>query len=67
MDPARGVGAGERQASARFGIALPLSLAVLLAASLIGSAAMGTRQTFGLFVEPLSFDYGFPSPPWLSP
>lgn len=60
MDPARGVGAGERQASARFGIALPLSLAVLLAASLIGSAAMGTRQTFGLFVEPLSFDYGFP-------
>ncbi|HWK67795.1 MAG TPA: MFS transporter [Rhizobiaceae bacterium] len=28
-------------------------------ASLIGSASMGARQTFGLFVEPMSSEFGF--------
>ena len=32
----------------------------IAAAGLIMSAAMGVRQTFGLFVEPLAADYGFP-------
>ena len=33
---------------------------VLVAGALIMSAAMGTRQTFGLFIEPFSFDRGLP-------
>ncbi len=32
----------------------------LLAGALIMSAAMGVRQTFGLFVGPFSFDHGLP-------
>jgi predicted MFS family arabinose efflux permease len=39
---------------------LPIGLTALIAASLIGSATMGARQTFGLFLEPLSLGYGFP-------
>lgn len=34
--------------------------ALILAAAVILSAAMGIRQTFGLFVEPFSFQRGFP-------
>ncbi|WP_026871304.1 MFS transporter [Inquilinus limosus] len=33
---------------------------VILAGALIMSAAMGSRQTFGLFIEPFSFDRGVP-------
>ncbi len=38
---------------------LALPFVVIAAASLIGSAAMGARQTFGLLVEPLSDERGF--------
>ncbi|WP_343716129.1 MFS transporter [Inquilinus sp.] len=34
--------------------------AVILAGALIMSAAMGARQTFGLFIGPFSFDRGLP-------
>lgn len=34
--------------------------AVILAGALIMSAAMGSRQTFGLFIGPFSFDRGVP-------
>lgn len=47
------------QQSASGRLALPLGLAAIIAASLIGSVAMGARQTFGLFVEPLSYGQGF--------
>src|SRR5690606_31772124 len=33
---------------------------VVIAAALILSAAMGVRQTFGLFINPFSFDRGLP-------
>ncbi|MBV8654048.1 MAG: MFS transporter, partial [Alphaproteobacteria bacterium] len=33
---------------------------VVLAAALVLSAAMGTRQTFGLFIGPLSYERGLP-------
>jgi MFS family permease len=33
---------------------------VIIAAALIMSAAMGVRQTFGLFIGPFSFDRGVP-------
>ncbi|WP_020203372.1 MFS transporter [Cupriavidus sp. WS] len=36
------------------------ALPVVIAAALILSAAMGVRQTFGLFLGPLSFDRGMP-------
>lgn len=36
------------------------ALAVVVAAALILSAAMGVRQTFGLFISPFSFDRGLP-------
>lgn len=36
------------------------TLLCVIAAGLIMSAAMGVRQTFGLFVGPFSFDYGLP-------
>jgi len=36
------------------------ALAVVVAAALILSAAMGVRQTFGLFINPFSFDRGLP-------
>ncbi|WP_454727603.1 MULTISPECIES: MFS transporter [Cupriavidus] len=36
------------------------ALPVVIAAALILSAAMGIRQTFGLFLGPLSFDRGMP-------
>ena len=32
----------------------------ILAGAVIISAAMGVRQTFGLFLGPFSFDYGLP-------
>jgi MFS family permease len=32
----------------------------LIAGALVMSAAMGTRQTFGLFIGPFSFDHGLP-------
>ena len=35
-------------------------LLVIIAASLIISAAMGTRQTFGLFLSPLALERGLP-------
>lgn len=47
-----------RTAKRRFPTILPVGIAALLAASLIGSAGMGARQTFGLFVEPLSIKAG---------
>ena len=40
-------------------LALPLGIGAIVAASLIGSASMGARQTFGLLVEPLSVERGF--------
>ena len=40
--------------------ALKWAMLAIIAASLIGSASMGARQTFGLFMEPLSLEYGFP-------
>ena len=36
------------------------TLVVIVAAALILSAAMGIRQTFGLFIGPFSFDRGMP-------
>ncbi|MBO9353559.1 MFS transporter [Bordetella petrii] len=36
------------------------AIGVVLAAALILSAAMGVRQTFGLFITPFSFDRGLP-------
>src|SRR5215475_13286003 len=36
------------------------TLYVIVAAALILSAAMGIRQTFGLFIGPFSFDRGLP-------
>src|ERR1700748_2336100 len=33
---------------------------VIVAAALVMSAAMGVRQTFGLFIGPFSFDRGVP-------
>lgn len=39
---------------------VPLATMAIVAASLVGSASMGARQTFGLFVEPLSLEGGFP-------
>lgn len=47
----------ERSSESRAAV-LPVGIVVLLAASLIGSAGMGARQTFGLFVEPLSIGTG---------
>ncbi|MGF6700933.1 MFS family permease [Paraburkholderia sp. MM5496-R1] len=35
---------------------------VIVAGALILSAAMGSRQTFGLFIGPFSFDRGLPVP-----
>lgn len=42
----------------RMHLLLPVGIVALGAASLIGSAGMGARQTFGLFVEPLSITTG---------
>jgi predicted MFS family arabinose efflux permease len=38
----------------------PRALLVIVAGALILSAAMGARQTFGLFIGPFSFDRGLP-------
>lgn len=38
---------------------LGYTVVAITAAALIGGAAMGARQTFGLFVGPLSWDHGF--------
>ena len=35
-------------------------LLAVMAAGLIMSTAMGTRQAFGLFIGPFSFDHGMP-------
>jgi len=37
-----------------------VALAGVIAAAVIMSAALGVRQTFGLFLGPFSFDYGLP-------
>jgi predicted MFS family arabinose efflux permease len=42
----------------RLRLLLPVGIMALGAASLIGSAGMGARQTFGLFVEPVSITTG---------
>ena len=46
--------------SKRFAPAFNHTTLVILAAALILSAAMGIRQTFGLFIGPFSFDRGLP-------
>ncbi|MGE8159416.1 MFS transporter [Paraburkholderia sp. NPDC080076] len=46
--------------SKRFAPAFNQTTLVILAGALILSAAMGIRQTFGLFVGPFSFDRGLP-------
>src|SRR5262245_33291119 len=40
--------------------AIDRTMLCVIAAGLIMSAAMGIRQTFGLFVGPFSFDHGLP-------
>src|SRR5271170_4069282 len=39
---------------------IPSGTLIVIAAALILSAAMGVRQTFGLFIGPFSFDRGLP-------
>jgi predicted MFS family arabinose efflux permease len=39
---------------------LSLAMVAIIAGALVMSAAMGVRQTFGLFVGPFSFDHGLP-------
>jgi predicted MFS family arabinose efflux permease len=46
--------------SKRFAPAFNPTMLVILAGALILSAAMGIRQTFGLFIGPFSFDRGLP-------
>ncbi|HEX7911404.1 MAG TPA: MFS transporter [Paraburkholderia sp.] len=46
--------------SKRYAPAFNQSTLVILAGALILSAAMGIRQTFGLFIGPFSFDRGLP-------
>ena len=46
--------------SKRFSLAFNRTTLVILAGALILSAAMGIRQTFGLFIGPFSFDRGLP-------
>ncbi|MGF6571236.1 putative MFS family arabinose efflux permease [Paraburkholderia sp. GAS333] len=46
--------------SRRFTPAFNTTTVVILAGALILSAAMGIRQTFGLFIGPFSFDRGLP-------
>jgi predicted MFS family arabinose efflux permease len=46
--------------SRRFAPAFNQTTLVILAGALILSAAMGIRQTFGLFIGPFSFDRGLP-------
>jgi MFS family permease len=46
--------------SKRFTPAINPTTLVILAGALILSAAMGIRQTFGLFIGPFSFDRGLP-------
>ncbi|MFM0120536.1 MULTISPECIES: MFS transporter [unclassified Paraburkholderia] len=46
--------------SKRFAPAFNQTTLVILAGALILSAAMGIRQTFGLFIGPFSFDRGLP-------
>jgi len=46
--------------SKRFTPAFNHTTLVILAAALVLSAAMGIRQTFGLFIGPFSFDRGLP-------
>jgi predicted MFS family arabinose efflux permease len=46
--------------SKRFAPAFNPTTLVILAGALILSAAMGIRQTFGLFIGPFSFDRGLP-------
>ncbi len=46
--------------SKRFSPAFNQTTLVILAGALILSAAMGIRQTFGLFIGPFSFDRGLP-------
>jgi predicted MFS family arabinose efflux permease len=46
-------------ARSRF-ISLPATTLAIVAGALILSAAMGVRQTFGLFIGPFSFDRGLP-------
>jgi predicted MFS family arabinose efflux permease len=46
--------------SRRFTPAFNHTTLVILAAALVLSAAMGIRQTFGLFIGPFSFDRGLP-------
>jgi predicted MFS family arabinose efflux permease len=37
-----------------------IAMMTIIAGALVMSAAMGVRQTFGLFVSPFSFDHGLP-------
>lgn len=46
--------------SKRFAFPLSHTTLVIIAGALILSAAMGIRQTFGLFIGPFSFDRGLP-------
>jgi MFS family permease len=46
--------------SKRFAPVFNPTMLVILAGALILSAAMGIRQTFGLFIGPFSFDRGLP-------
>lgn len=39
---------------------LSIAMLTIIAGALVMSAAMGVRQTFGLFVGPFSFDHGLP-------
>lgn len=48
---------GAKHGSAR---RLPAAVPCIVAGALVISAAMGVRQTFGLFLGPLAFDHGFP-------
>ncbi len=43
-----------------FSFSLSSTALVVMAGALIMSAALGIRQTFGLFINPFSFDHGMP-------
>ena len=48
------------QQGARAAHTINVAIVSIVAGTLVISAAMGIRQTFGLFVGPFSFDHGFP-------
>ena len=59
-DRTLGAGAQSPVAGVRSARAFNVTILSIVAGGLIMSAAMGVRQTFGLFINPFSFDHGIP-------